>query len=128
MSPDVLVSHALLNCLIREVSAPEDQAWEDDGHLVIRLARSAVVLRAKLRRPSAGIGPRPTGEVQVRQDASWREIGWRRLAELIAAELTLATGTPNTKFAAQVSECHAAFGAILRERAEGGVPGPPGTG
>jgi siderophore synthetase component len=56
--------------------------------------------------------------VQVRQDASWREIGWRRLAELIAAELTLATGTPNTEFAAQVSECHAAFGAILRERAE----------
>ena len=125
VSPDVLVSHALLNCLIREVSAPEDQAWEDDGHLVIRLARSAVVLRVKLRRPSAGIGPRPTGEVQVRQDASWREIGWRRLAELIAAELTLTTGTPNTEFAAQVSECHAAFGAILRERAEGGVPGPP---
>ena len=118
MSPDVLASHALLNCLIREVSAPEDQAWEDDGHLVIRLARSAVVLRAKLRRPSAGIGPRPAGEVQVRQDASWREIGWRRLAELIAAELTLATGTPNSEFAAQVSDGHAAFGAILRERAE----------
>ena len=124
MSPDVLASHALLNCLIREVSAPEDQAWEDDGHLVIRLARSAVVLRAKLRRPSAGIGPRPGGEVQVRQDASWREIGWRRLAELIAAELTLATGTPNTEFATQVSDGHAAFGAILRERAEGAGPEP----
>ena len=118
MSPDVLASHALLNCLIREVSAPEDQAWEDDGHLVIRLARSAVMLRAKLRRPSAGIGPRPSGEVQVRQDASWREIGWRRLAELIAAELTLATGTPNSEFATQVSDGHAAFVAIVRERAE----------
>jgi siderophore synthetase component len=118
VSPDVLACHALLNCLIREVSAPEDQAWEDDGHLVIRLARSAVLLRARLRRPSAGIGPRPTGEVQVRQEASWQAIGWRRLAELIAAELTLATGTPNTEFAAQVSDGHAAFGAILRERAE----------
>jgi len=118
VSPDVLASHALLNCLIREVSAPEDQAWEDDGYLVIRLARSAVVLRAKLRRPSAGIGPRPSGEVQVRQDASWREIGWRRLAELIAAELTLATGTPNSEFATQVSDGHAAFVAIVRERAE----------
>jgi len=117
VSPDVLACHALLNCLIREVSAPEDQAWEDDGHLVIRLARSGVVLRAKLRRPSAGIGPRPAGEVQVRQEASWQEIGWRRLAELIAAELTLATGTPNTEFATQVSDGHAAFGAILRERA-----------
>jgi siderophore synthetase component len=124
VSPDVLTSHALLNCLIREVSAPEDQAWEDDGHLVIRLARSAVTLRAKLRRPSAGIGPRPAGEVQVLEEASWRAIGWRRLAELIAAELTLATGTPNTEFAAQVSDGHAAFGAILRERAERKEPGP----
>lgn len=98
MSPDALACHALLNCLIREVSAPEDQAWEDDGHLVIRLARSAVMLRARLRRPSAGIGPRPAGEVQVLEEAAWQEIGWRRLAELIAAELTLATGmrTPNS--------------------------------
>src|SRR5439155_3411872 len=117
VSPDVLACHALLNCLIREVSAPEDQAWEDDGHLVIRLARSAIVLRAKLRRPYAGSGPRPAGEVQVLEGAAWHEIGWRRLAELIAAELTLATGTPNTEFATQVSDAHAAFGAILRERA-----------
>jgi siderophore synthetase component len=124
----MLACHALLNCLIREVSAPEDQAWEDDGHLIIRLARSAVVLRAKLRRPSAGIGPRPAGEVQVRQEASWREIGWRRLAELIAAELTLATGTPNTEFADQVSDGHAAFGAILRERSGGGLTGVGGRG
>ena len=118
MSPDALACHALLNCLIREVSAPEDQAWEDDGHLVIRLARSAVMLRARLRRPSAGIGPRPAGEVQVLEEAAWQEIGWRRLAELIAAELTLATGMPNTEFATQVSDGHAAFGAILRYRAE----------
>lgn len=36
MSPGELACQALLNCLIREVAAPEDQAWEDDGHLIIR--------------------------------------------------------------------------------------------
>jgi siderophore synthetase component len=128
VSPDVLACHALLNCLIREVSAPEDQAWEDDGHLVIRLARSAVLLRARLRRPSAGIGPRPTGEVQVLAEASWQAIDWRRLAELIAAELTLATGRPNTEFTTQVSDGHAAFGAILRERSERSEIGGAGDG
>jgi siderophore synthetase component len=119
VSPDELACQALLNCLIREVAAPEDQAWEDGGHLVIRLPRSAVTLRARLRRPSAGIGPRPGQEIQVRQECTWRSIDWRRLADLIAAELTLATGTVNAEFVAQVRDGHAAFAAILQARAEG---------
>jgi siderophore synthetase component len=118
VSPDELACQALLNCLIREVAAPEDQAWEDGGHLVIRLPRSAVTLRARLRRPSAGIGPRPAREVQIRQERIWRSIDWRRLADLIAAELTLATGTGNAEFVAQVRDGHAAFAAILQARAE----------
>jgi siderophore synthetase component len=139
VSPDELASQALLNCLIREVGAPEDQAWEDGGHLVIRLPRSAVTLRARLRRPSAGIGPRTAREVQVRQDDMWRDIDWRRLADLIAAELTLATGTINAEFVSQVRDGHAAFAAILAARAEkmagddravpnGSVPGGAGVG
>jgi siderophore synthetase component len=119
VNPDELACQALLNCLIREVAAPEDQAWEDGGHLVIRLPRSAVTLRARLRRPSAGIGPRPGQEIQVRQECTWRSIDWRRLADLIAAELTLATGTVNAEFVAQVRDGHAAFAAILQARAEG---------
>jgi siderophore synthetase component len=118
VSPDELACQALLNCLIREVAAPEDQAWEDGGHLIIRLPRSAVTLRARLRRPSAGIGPRTAREVQVRQEGMWRDIGWRRLADLIAAELTLATGTVNAEFVSQVRDGHAAFAAILAARAE----------
>jgi siderophore synthetase component len=118
VSPDELACQALLNCLIREVAAPEDQAWEDDGHLIIRLPRSAVTLRARLRRPSAGIGPRTARAVEVRQDGTWRDIGWRRLADLIAAELTLATGTVNAEFVSQVRDGHAAFAAILAARAE----------
>jgi len=118
VSPGELACQALLNCLIREVAAPEDQAWEDDGHLIIRLPRSAVTLRARLRRPSAGIGPRPAREVQVRHECTWQGIDWRRLADLIAAELTLATGTVNAEFVSQVRDGHAAFAAILQARAE----------
>jgi siderophore synthetase component len=118
VSPGELACQALLNCLIREVAAPEDQAWEDDGHLIIRLPRSAVTLRARLRRPSAGIGPRPAREVQVRHECGWQSIDWRRLADLIAAELTLATGTVNAEFVSQVRDGHAAFAAILQARAE----------
>lgn len=123
MNPDTLACHALLNCLIREVSAPEDQAWEDDGHLIIRLARSGILLRARLRRPSAGIGPRPAGQVELQCGALWQAIDWRRLADLMAAELTLATGVPNAEFAAQVRDGHAAFAAILHARAEGAGAG-----
>jgi len=118
VNPGELACQALLNCLIREVAAPEDQAWEDDGHLIIRLPRSAVTLRARLRRLSAGIGPRPAREVQIRHECTWQSIDWRRLADLIAAELTLATGTVNAEFVSQVRDGHAAFAAILEARAE----------
>ncbi len=66
MNPDTLTAQALLNCLVREVSAPEEQAWESGGHLMVRLARSDRLLRLTPRRPSAGLGPRLTGEVQLR--------------------------------------------------------------
>ena len=131
MNPDTLACQALLNCLIREVSAPEGQAWEDDGHLLIRLARSGAELRAGLRRRPAGIAPRPAGWVQLRCGASWQTIGWQRLADLVAGELTLATGVANPEFGAQVRDSHASVTAILAARA--GRPAtlqaaPAGTG
>jgi siderophore synthetase component len=123
VNPATLTCQALLNCLIREVSIPEQQAWERSGYLVIRLARSGPVLRAALRRPSAGLGPRVAGEVQVRRDLRWQPIGWEDLATLIADELTLATGVTNDEFAGQVRGSHAALDAILRARQV-----PPGNG
>ena len=53
MNPDApnsaaLTCQALLNCLIREISIPERQAYEQKGFLIIRLARSGPVLRAGL--------------------------------------------------------------------------------
>ncbi len=50
MNPDTLTAQALLNCLVREVSVPEEQAWEADGRLMVRLARSDRLLRVTSRR------------------------------------------------------------------------------
>jgi siderophore synthetase component len=116
VDPDALTAQSLLNCLVREVSAPEQQAWESGGHLMVRLARSDQLLRATSRRPSAGLGPRLTGEVQRQDGNSWHPIGWEELARLIAEELTLATGTANAEFAAQVRSSHAAITAIVQAR------------
>ena len=110
MNPDTLTAQALLNCLVREVSAPEEQAWEANGHLTVRLARSDRLLRLTARRPSAGLGPRLTGEAQLHSgDGTWQPVGWEELARLVAHELTLATGASNDEFATQVRSSHAAI-------------------
>ncbi|MGH3244591.1 MAG: IucA/IucC family protein [Trebonia sp.] len=119
MNPDTLTAQALLNCLVREVSAPEEQAREADGYLTVRLARSDRVLRLATRRPSAGPGPRLTGDAELRQGDDWQPVGWERLAALIAEELRLATGVANDEFAAQVAGSHAAMTAIAAARAAG---------
>jgi siderophore synthetase component len=116
VTPDALTAQALLNCLVREVSAPEEQAWEADGHLLVRLARSDRLLRLTARRPSAGLGPRLTGEAALRSGDSWQPTGWEELARLIADELTLATGVSNDEFAAQVRSSHTAIAAITAIR------------
>jgi siderophore synthetase component len=129
VNPGALTCQALLNCLVREVSGPERQAWQAGGHLVIRLPRTGPVLRAALRRGTAGPGPRLAGEVEIRHEESWRAIGWQHLASLIAAELTLATGLPNEEFTAQVQGSHAAITAIVQARgtaADGTAGAPPG--
>jgi siderophore synthetase component len=112
LSREAFGSEALLNCLVREVSCPEDQVRGSGSQLIIRLARSAVVLRAGTRRPSAGIGPRLAGSVEVCADGSWRQIGCVELARLIAAEMTLASGIANPEFVAQVASSQAALAAL----------------
>ena len=57
MNPDTLTAQSLLNCLVREVSLPEEQAREADGHLIVRLARSDRLLRLGTRRRVGGPGP-----------------------------------------------------------------------
>ena len=36
MNPDTLTAQSLLNCLVREVSLPEEQVRESGGHLIVR--------------------------------------------------------------------------------------------
>jgi siderophore synthetase component len=121
VTPDLLTAQALLNCLVREVSAPEEQAREADGHLIVRLARSDRLLRLTARRPSAGLGPRLTGQAALRRGDTWHPVGWEELARLIADELTLATGVSNDEFAAQVRSSHTAITAIAAARAAMGA-------
>jgi siderophore synthetase component len=116
VNPDTLTAQSLLNCLVREVSQPEEQVRETDGHLIVRLARSDRLLRLGTRRASAGTGPRLTGDAAIRCGDTWQPVSWSELSPLIAEELTLATGVPNDEFAAQVRASHASITAILRAR------------
>jgi siderophore synthetase component len=121
-----LTVQALLNCLAREVCTPlreskeeeESQAPKQADCLILRLPRSGALLRARLSRSSAGLGPRFTGDAEEHRHGRWELVGWRRLADLAARELTLGTGAANPDFTAQVRESHAAIAAIIRARAE----------
>ena len=121
MNPDTLTAQSLLNCLVREVSLPEEQVREYDGHLIVRLPRSDRLLRLGTRRRSAGPGPRLTGEAAIRHGDAWQPATWAELTPLIAEELTLATGMPNEEFAAQVRGSHASITEILRARTDDGT-------
>ncbi|MEU5882054.1 IucA/IucC family protein [Spirillospora sp. NPDC047279] len=111
---------ALLNCLVREVCAPEHQVWQDGAHLLARLPRVGVMLRAALLRPPAGPTFRIAPPYEERREDAWIPASWDRLADLIAGELELATGRANPEFLGQVTDGHAALEAILAAR--GGEP------
>ena len=76
VNPDALTAQSLLNCLVREVSLPEEQVRENDGHLIVRLARSDRLLRLGTRRRSAG--PRTATE-RRRGDPARRRLAAGRL-------------------------------------------------
>ncbi len=107
-----LTSQALLNCLVREVSMPDRQVWQHGTYLLVRLARAGRLLRVRQRRPSAGVGPRLTGDVAELCGGSWQPIRWDRVAALIAEELSLCTGGENDEFAAQVTASREAISAL----------------
>lgn len=124
-SPATLTVQALLNCLVREVCGPPGHAREDDGRVVVRLPKSGVLLRAGLLRRSAGLGPRFLGTAEEHRRGRWAPVGWRRLADLVAAELTLMTGIANPEFADQVRDSHAAMSSIIRAKPR--APRPAGS-
>ncbi|MFE7029767.1 IucA/IucC family protein [Streptomyces sp. NPDC057621] len=115
---DEVVAHTLLNCLLREVSAPEHQTALTDRHLLLRLPRRGVLLRVALRRTSMLGAHRFTGPVSERTaDGGWSEIGWRRLAEHTQDELSLRTGVRNEEFLEQIDSSHRSIAASFAVRA-----------
>ncbi|WP_314414680.1 IucA/IucC family protein [Streptomyces kroppenstedtii] len=116
-SADEVVAHTLLNCLVREVSAPEHQTALTERHLLLRLPRRGVLLRVALRRTSMLGAHRFTGQVSERTaDGGWNEIGWRRLAEHTQEELSLRTGVRNEEFLEQIDSSHRSIAASLPSR------------
>src|SRR3954465_84356 len=86
---DTVTTHTLLNCLIREVSAPERQASVSEGHLLLRLPRCTVLLRVTLGRVSLIGAHRFSGPAERYDGAAWVPVGWRELAGYIGDELEL---------------------------------------
>ncbi|MFC8447978.1 IucA/IucC family protein [Kitasatospora sp. NPDC057223] len=124
---DQAVAHTLLNCLLREVSAPERQTAVADGSLLLRLPRRGVLLRARLRRTSLIGAHRFAGPVEQERPDGWRVLGWRELAEHIQQELTLRTGVSNAEFLPQLASSHAGVRAALAGRAGPAAGGSPET-
>ncbi|GLF93324.1 IucA/IucC family protein [Streptomyces yaizuensis] len=114
---DEAVAHTLLNCLLREVSAPEHQTAVSDGHLLLRLPRRGVLLRVGLRRTSLLGSHRFTGPVTEQRAGDWAEVDWRRLAAHTHAELSLRTGARNDEFLPQVAASHRGVTAALAAHA-----------
>ena len=106
-SADEVVAHTLLNCLVREVSAPEHQTAVVDGSLLLRLPRLGALLKVAVRRTSLLGSHRFTGPVRIQTaDGGWEEVAWDRLAALVEGELSLRTGERNEEFLEQVRSSH----------------------
>ncbi|MCG6495973.1 IucA/IucC family siderophore biosynthesis protein [Kitasatospora sp. A2-31] len=117
---DHAVAHTLLNCLLREVSAPEHQTAVADGRLLLRLPRRGVLLRVALRRTSLLGAHRFTGPVEEERPDGWSELDWRSLADHVQGELELRTGTVNEEFLDQLASSHAGVLAGLESRPAAG--------
>ncbi|WP_395293525.1 IucA/IucC family protein [Kitasatospora hibisci] len=117
---DHAVAHTLLNCLLREVSAPEHQTAVADGRLLLRLPRRGVLLRVALRRTSLLGAHRFTGPVEEERPGGWSEVDWRSLADHVQGELELRTGTVNEEFLDQLASSHAGVLAGLENRPDAG--------
>ncbi|MEU6096288.1 IucA/IucC family protein [Streptomyces sp. NPDC047079] len=120
---DTVTAHTLLNCLIREVSAPEHQVTVDDDHLLLRLPRRGILLRSPLRRVSLIGAHRFQGPVQRLDNDAWVTVGWKELAGYIQDELELRTGVANEEFPSQVADSRETIRTALEERA-GATPHP----
>ncbi|MGF6891456.1 siderophore synthetase component [Nocardia sp. GAS34] len=103
---DEIVTHTLLNCLLREVCGPDQQAIVADGYLLVLLPRRGVLLRIALRRTSLIGAHRFCGPIFEQRDGDWVALDCRQLAMHVHAELTLRTGIENDEFLSQLASSY----------------------
>ncbi|MET7527598.1 IucA/IucC family protein [Streptomyces sp900116325] len=114
---DTVVVHTLLNCLVRELSGPEQQTTVAHDHLLLRLPRRGVLLQVALRRTSLLGAHRFAGPVLERSArGDWVPVDWRCLAAYVYDELSLRTGVHNEEFLDQVASSHRAVSTMLADR------------
>lgn len=116
---DDVVTHTLLNCLLRELSLPEGQADVLGDHLVVRLPRADRTLRVRLRRQSRTGAHRFTGPAQAPDGADWRDLGSAALLALLEEELGIRTGRLNDELCDQVASSAKAMEALRASRPAG---------
>ncbi len=121
-----VTSHTLLNCLLREVCGPAGQVTLAGDHVVLRLPRKDVVLRARLRRQSVTGAHRFVGAVEEFAGGSWVALAPDRLAARVGAELELRSGVSNPEFVEQVRASESAVRRALAHRAAHPPPAPVG--
>lgn len=109
---DDVVSHTLLNCLLRELSTPEGQTDLVGDHLVIRLPRADRVLRVRVRRLSRTGAHRFTGPAELPDGAGWTAITSSALLSLLEEELGIRTGRDNDDLREQVASSAQAMAAL----------------
>ncbi|WP_443049421.1 IucA/IucC family protein [Streptomyces sp. HD] len=104
----------LLNCLLREVAAP--QGTSGDRH-VYRLSGTGRLLRVLgLRRPT---------EPEVRVGGAWERVGHTELVKLVADELRRHTGLSNHELPTEMIDSREAVAALLTARACATPPDDP---
>ncbi|MDI5967531.1 IucA/IucC family protein [Streptantibioticus silvisoli] len=110
-------AHTLLNCLVREVCGPGHHTAVDGGRLLLRLPASGTRLRVAVHRTGLLGDHRCAGPVQAAGPDGWRDVDWRELGTLVAAELTARTGVSNPEFPGQLASSHTGMAIGLAARA-----------
>ncbi|GLY26952.1 IucA/IucC family protein [Kineosporia sp. NBRC 101731] len=117
-SAEAVTVVALLNCLVREVSAPGGNVVPDGAdRVVITLEKTGQALSARLYRPMMNVSrgtlqPRFTGEVEN----NGIRLGWRELLVLVDAELTAITGETAGHLLRQIEASHQLIADALQHR------------
>ncbi|MBQ0852468.1 IucA/IucC family siderophore biosynthesis protein [Streptomyces sp. BH-SS-21] len=135
---DVIAAAPLLNCLLREIGAPEPEPQPQpepepehepetapapaSGPEHAPVARRVYRLPAGERLLRVRDGRRPR-DSELFDDGTWRRLGHPELVKLAAEELRLHTGLPNSELPAEMTDSRDAVAAILAARQ--GVAPPP---